>query len=303
MSPERYDDFEAETDISNIGQFDGNITITSPPKNDKITAAISLPSVATYNCRSFFPKRKSLKMDLLERKIDLGFLVEIWEQTHKSEHKFEIEKLLELDGLQYISCPRPPNKRGVSHGGAAIVVNLRKFSLEKLNIVIPNNLEVVWGLLKPKNPSAKFKKIVACSFYSPPNKNRNSKMADHIVSTLQMLCSKYPECGIILGADKNGMDIRPILNCGLRLRQVVTKSTRGDHILDIIIMNVSSLYKTPVIVPPLQPDDNVIGKPSDHSVPVCYPHTDRYKPAVREYKTIRYRPLPDSAVKNLAIGL
>ena len=236
-------------------------------------------------------------MDLLERKIDLGFLVEIWEQTHKSEHKFEIEKLLELDGLQYISSPRPPNKRGVSHGGAAIVVNLRKFSLEKLNIVIPNNLEVVWGLLKPKNPSAKFKKIIACSFYSPPNKKRNSKMADHIVSTLQMLCSKYPECGIILGADKNGMDIRPILNCGLRLRQVVTKSTRGDHILDIIIMNVSSLYKTPVIVPPLQPDDNMIGKPSDHSVPVCYPHTDRYKPAVREYKTIRYRPLPDSAVR------
>jgi len=38
------------------------------------------------------------------------------------------------------------------------------------------------------------------------------------------------------------------------------------------------------------------GKPSDHSVPVCTPHTDRYRPARRDYKIINYRPLPDSSV-------
>ena len=67
-------------------------------------------------------------------------------------------------------------------------------------------------------------------------------MADHIVSTLQMLSAKYPECGLILGLDKNNMDIRPILNCGLRLRQVVSQFTRLDATLDIIIMNLSGLY-------------------------------------------------------------
>ena len=176
-------------------------------------------------------------------------------------------------------------------------MNLEKFSCEKLKISIPGNLEVVWGLLRPKNPSAKFKKIVVCSFYSPPNKNRNTKLADHIVTTLHMLSTKYPECGIILGADKNNMDIRPILSCGLRLRQVVGLSTRQGAILDIIIMNLSGLYKSPVVVPPLQPDDPTKAKPSDHSVPVCVPHTDRYKPAERSYKTITYRPLPDSSVR------
>ena len=200
--------------------------------------------------------------------------------------------MLELNGLQYISSPRPPNKSGVSHGGAAIVVNLEKFTLEKLNILTPKNLEVVWGLLRPKNPSARFKKIIACSFYSPPNKKRNSKMADHVVSTLQMLCTKYPECGIILGADKNSMDIRPTLNCG----QVVTKSIRQGQILDVKIMNLSGPYKTPIISPPLQPDDPNTAKPSDHSIPVCFPHTDRFKPAVRDYKIIKYRPLPDSTL-------
>ena len=49
------------------------------------------------------------------------------------------------------------------------------------------------GVSQSEKPSSKFKTIIACSFYSPPNKMKNSKMADHIVSTLHMLYSKYPE--------------------------------------------------------------------------------------------------------------
>ena len=148
------------SDISDIGQFDGNVSVCSTNvKTDKITAALSLPTVATYNLRSLFPKIESLKTDLLERKIDVGFLSEIWEQTHNSDHRFEIEKMLEISGLKYISTARPPNKNGVSYGGAAIVVNLKKFTCEKLKVNTPSNLEVVWGLLRPKNPSAKFKQI------------------------------------------------------------------------------------------------------------------------------------------------
>ena len=114
-----------------------------------------------------------------------------------------------------------------------------------------------------------------------------------------MLSSKYPECGLILGADKNEMDIRPILNSGLRLRQVVDKSTRQGVILDIIIMNLSGLYKSAIIAPPLQPDNPNKGKPSDHSVPVCTPHTDRYKPAERDYKIIKYAILSRLAAMGL----
>ena len=234
---------------------------------------------------------------MLERNIELGFLVEIWENITKAEHRLEIERMLEMSGLEYISTARPPNAKGVSYGGAAIVVNVEKFSIEKLDVHIPKNLEVVWGLLKPKNISAKYKRIVVCSFYSPPNKRRNSKMADYIVSTLQMLASRYPECGIILGADRNYMNIQPILNCGLRLRQVVDQNTRQGSILDIIIMNLFCHYNSPVIVPPIKPDDPTKGKPSDHWVPVCTPHTDRYRPAQRNYRTVKYRPLPESSLR------
>ena len=199
--------------------------------------------------------------------------------------------MLETEGLKYISTPRP-----TGWGGAAIIVNQRKFSLEKINISIPDNLEIVWGLLKPKSEDAKFKKIILCSFYSPPKSRKNLKLTDHIVTSLQMLATKYPNCPIILGADKNDMNIRPILNCGLRLRQVVDLKTRGDKILDILIMNYPQLYNSPVIVPPVPCDDPTSGVPSDHSVPVCYPHTDIHNPPARNYRTIQYRPLPDSSI-------
>ena len=247
---------ESENNLSNLVQLDGNISSISDMNNmnikpDKIMAALSLPTVATYNCRSKVPKIGNLKTDILERKIDCAFLTEIWEQEDNRNHQYEIEKMLELSGLAYISAARPPNAKGISYGGAAIVVNLQKFSLEKLNVNVPKNLEAAWGIIKPLTVSAKFKKIIVCSFYSPPNKKRNSKMADHLVGTLQMLSAQYPEAGLILGADRNDMDIKPILNCGLRLKQVVDQNTRKDRILDILIMNTFGYYNSPVIAPPL----------------------------------------------------
>ena len=54
---------------------------------------------------------------------------------------------MEMKGYQYISTPRTGVRGG---GGAAIVVNTEKFSVNKLNISIPHSLEIVWGLLRPK---------------------------------------------------------------------------------------------------------------------------------------------------------
>ena len=45
------------------------------------------------------------------------------------------------------------------------------------------------------------------------------------------------------------------------------------------------------------PDDPTKGKPSDHSVPVCVPHTDRYSRPERSFKTVKYRPMPESSIR------
>ena len=100
-----------------------------------------------------------------------------------------------------------------------------------------------------------------------------------------------------VSSDRNSMDIKPILNCGLKLRNIVNQFTRKDQILDILIMNTWGYYNSPIIVPPINPDDPMNAKPSDHWVPVCTPHTDRYQPPTRNYRTIKYRPLPESSVR------
>ena len=61
-------------------------------------------------------------------------------------------------------------------------------------------------------------------------------------------------------------------------------------------MNLFSYYQTPVITPPIEADDPTSGEPSDHSVPVCYPHTDRFIRPPRNYKVINYRPLPQTSI-------
>ena len=270
---------------------------TNVKSHDRISTALNLPIVATYNLRSLLPKINNLKDDIIEREVDLAFLQEIWEKPGDKVMQLEAEKMLQLDGLTYISAPRPKNRRGISYGGAAIIVNIKKFFCEKLPIHVPSGLEIVWGLLKSKDRTAKYQKIIVCSFYSPPDKGKNTKLSNHISSSLHMLASKYPESGIILGADKNGMNINPILNCGLKLRQVVEYPTHGHKILDIIIMNLASFYKSPFIAPPIDADDPDAGEPSDHSVPVCIPHTNKYERPKRVYRIINYRPLPQSSLQ------
>ena len=76
---------------------------------------------------------------MIEREISVALCSEVWEKANCKKQQFEIEKMLQMEGLKYISTPRT-TKRG---GGAAIVVNTEKFSLEKLEVNIPHKLEVV----------------------------------------------------------------------------------------------------------------------------------------------------------------
>ena len=86
------------------------------------------------------------------------------------------------------------------------------------------------------------------------------------------------------------------MNNNLNLKQVVRSFTRKQEILDILLTNLFPFYNSPVIIPPVQPDVPGQGVPSDHSVPLCVPHTDPNNPPKREYKTIISRPLPDSII-------
>ena len=93
-------------------------------KLDKITTALSLPTIATYNLRSFLPKAGNTVTDILERNIDCALLQEIWEDSGNKEHQNQVEEMLEINGMKYLSIARNPNSKGKSYGGVAIILNL-----------------------------------------------------------------------------------------------------------------------------------------------------------------------------------
>ena len=263
-------------------------------RNKKLEECLTLPKVAVSNVRSLLPKINSYKTDILEREIGLSLLTEIWEVEGKKKHMSEVTKMLEKEGLKYISTPRASHKRG---GGCAIVAHLPQFTLEKIDLIIPKSIEVVYGLVRPKKPGTKIKEIIAVAFYSPPKSKKKTQLIDHIISTCQSLLTKYPRAGLIIGGDKNDMSISPLLVGLPRLKQIVTQPTCNGKVLDVILTNLHEYYSVPSIVPPVPADNPSQGKPSDHSVPVATPHTMTGVKKSNEYKIKITRPMPDSAIR------
>ena len=138
--------------------------------------------------RSIWGKIRSLAADIHEQEGEIIFLSEIWEKSENKKHKHKIEEMLEMSNIAYISTPRHGAKRG---GGAAIAISTRRFAVTKLNIFIPNPLEIVWALLRPVEHTGQIRKIILCSIYSPPNSKKNktwSSVSNSSLSKTFALC-------------------------------------------------------------------------------------------------------------------
>ena len=140
--------------------------------------------------------------------------------------------------------------------------------------------------------------MIVVSFYSPPKSRKKSKLLDHILTTLHILLTKYPNAAIIIGADKNDLNISSLLVGIPRVRQIVTQNTYKNKILDIIITNLHQFYLPPVVVPPVAPDDPRKGVPSDHSTPVATPLASNDQCQANQYKTIQFRPFHQVGIES-----
>ena len=266
--------------------------------DQRTEASMSLPTVAVTNFRSLEPKVNNVATDILERELDILMGSETWQQDSNKTLKASIEKLLEEHGLAFKSCPRPSTKRG---GGSAVIVNTRKFTVEKLPVLVPHKLEVVWCLVRPKEvkKSTTFKEIIVTSFYSAPNYRKNNKLVQHLIDQMHLLLAKYPKAGFMCGGDRNKMDTQPIEDALPRCKQIVTKYTyKNRKVHDIMLTNMSHLYALPFVVPAVHPDVTGKGVPSDHDMAVALPLAGAGAGAVtREYSTRTSRPMPESAVR------
>ena len=198
------------------------------------------------------PKIFNFATDMTDRMCSLSFLVEIWQKSENKKHMFKIEELLEMSGIKYISTPRPGNRRG---GGAAIAANIDLYTLAKLNICIPSNLEIVWGILKPSQVTGKISKIIVCSFYCPPKSRKKNILIEHMTLTLQSLRLKFPGAGVIISGDRNNLNMEKLKSVDPSLKQLVMRGTRGPKILTVVLSDLQQFYEEPIIVEPIDVDN------------------------------------------------
>ena len=268
--------------------------------NPRIEASSTMSVVAVANVRSLLPKLNAFIEKIENEEIEVALVVEVWEKMGEKNNHFQskVEEIMQMKGLKYISCgARLTGKRG---GGAAILVNTVKFAMEKLEVNVPNNLEVQWGLVRPKKiwPNTKYCEMIFCSFYSPPASRKHRRLLDHLVSATHALMARFPQAAVYIGGDKNQLALAPLLLALPRFKQVVTNSTHGDKIIDVLIMSCPELYAVPEVIPPVLPDNPWQASPSDHWMPVARPIAFASDPVCSTYLERSYRPLPDSRFRD-----
>ena len=161
----------------------------------------------------------------------------------------------------------------------------------------------MWALLKPNKPTDSFSKIILCSFYSPPNSKKNKQLLEHIAMTYNTLKLQHPNAAFILSGDKNNLDETKILALNPDIRQIVSRNTRLDKILTILITDLHKFYRAPQVIPPVPVDTEGLGIPSDHSgifaMPISSSEMQRGTEVVRKV----IRPMPDSLLLKFGSSL
>ena len=274
--------------------------VNKPTKiSKKLKFAYNLPIVANINPRSLYGKENELKTFIEEHAIDCTFLSETWERLN-----FPLENLLEMEGYQVISNPYQRTGRG---GRPALIIKKENYLIKNLTntvIDIPWGIEAIWVLLTPKNNKGNenIKRIILCSFYSPPNSNTKFQLIDHISGIYHFMSAKYGEgLHFIMAGDSNDMKIDNILQLSHAMRQVVIDYTRLNPpaILDPIITTLGNYYQTPECLQPLGPDINSQCVESDHKIVKMKPISFEENICSRNFRNISVRPITESGMGKL----
>ena len=249
------------------------------------------------NPHSIYNKANEFHTFVEEHSIDCIFMSESWERPENT-----LDKIIKLTNHTIIS--NPSQRRGIG-GRPALIINKEKYNVKNITqtlITIPWGVEATWAIISPRNvrSDSRIQKIVLCSFYSKPRSKTKSLLIDHINQAYNILSTKYPKgLHFIIAGDSNDLKLNNILNISPQLSQVVSGPTRlhPPAMLDPIITTLGSYYQAPIIHPPLDPDPDSNGSPSDHLMPVMTPINTINNKSSRTVRKIVVRPLPKSGLK------
>ena len=188
-----------------------------------------------------------------------------------------------------------------------MIINRKKYFVQNITqsvIAVPWGVEMVWAIITPKNVQndSKIQKIVLGAVYSKPHSKKKTATLDHISDVFNQMSTKYQKgLHFLIAGDTNDLKLDMILQLSPQMKQVVTEVTRLNppRILDPIITTLSKFYQKPLILPPLDPDPDKDGKPSDHKIVKMKPINSVENKPIRTKRQVTFRPIPESGLKNL----
>ena len=143
------------------------------------------------------------------------------------------------------------------------------------------------------------KRIAVGSYYVSPRSKHKQDTIDHIIDTIQVLRAKYcNDINFIIGGDFNRLSVSDILDSFGALKQIISIPTRQKATLEILLTDLHTLYHPPTTIPPLQVDEDMVGKDGDHEIVILAPISNKQYKINRHKKTISSRQLPESQIIN-----
>jgi len=233
------------------------------------------PSVLSLNARSLsIEKSDELQEVVYLNRVTCVCVTETWFKDYMDNASVNI--------LGF-NCERRDrlNKRG---GGVACYIH-ETVHYNRLSDLDDAVHEVVWVRLQPKKLPRQFSCIIIACIYHPPDSD-NISMRDYLITCMDTILRKHPNCGVILTGDFNQLR-DDFLRTHYKYKQLVNKPTRLNAILDKLWTNMSAVYDSPEVLDELGASDHrmvllsTTGHPSldtgsvQHVITRCMGHTER----------------------------
>ena len=159
--------------------------------------------------------------------------------------------------LHGFSLERKDRVLGRAGGVACYIIHDVLYT--RLNYIEDEELEVIWIKVMPKRLPRKFSCILLAVVYYTQHLDY-LKIRDHIITGIDCIIRKHPECGIVITGDFNQ------LKTHYRFVQVVRTATRSGAVLDKIWTNMKDVYVSPITISELGKSDHnmVLWKPNSN---------------------------------------
>ena len=212
-------------------------------KSNSLSLHHFVPSILLSNTMSLAPKIDEIAYTIKTVDADIALFTETWSRDTVPDISININhyQLYRRDRVNRL------------HGGVCMYVK-DSIHCKILSDLNHSDHEVLWANLRPKRLPRGISNIIVAVIYQPPTAN-DATMKDYIISSLEILEIKFPNCAIVLAGDFN-KTLLPLLQFAVKvfqLKPVVDFPTRGDRILDQIFTNFTEYFSSPHRLPAWPP--------------------------------------------------